>query len=225
MADAYPLWLDVAGELVASAGLEVVGRAVPGSDALTVLSELSPDVFITELPPASEGLAAGAYVAQARALAPGTKIIVLSAVDDRTVVEEVLGSGAKGYVPKTAAAEDLAAAIRLSLDDRVFLANDLDVPLPGTGARVSAAESPGLGRLTPREIEILRLVAEGLTNAQLARRLSLSEQTVKFHLSNIYRKTGASNRTAASRWAHANGALGEHLDAARMHDLRGAGAP
>jgi DNA-binding CsgD family transcriptional regulator len=66
---------------------------------------------------------------------------------------------------------------------------------------------PKLNELTRRELEILRLVAEGLTNAQLARMLWLSEQTVKFHLSNVYRKLGVANRTEASRWAQVHGVL------------------
>ena len=109
--------------------------------------------------------------------------------------------GAVAYVLKRAEPEVVASAIRQVFSRSVFLAGDTPVARPASPARV---ESAGL---TKREREILSFVAEGNTNGQVARSLWVTEQTVKFHLANIFRKLDVTNRTQASRWAHANGLL------------------
>jgi DNA-binding NarL/FixJ family response regulator len=103
--------------------------------------------------------------------------------------------------------EDLAAAIRQSFDHCIYFADgrgsvrDDDLPARDVGAPTAAG-------LTKREVEILRLAAEGYSNSELARMLWVTEQTVKFHLSNVYRKLNVANRTEASRWAQLHGLLG-----------------
>jgi DNA-binding NarL/FixJ family response regulator len=104
-------------------------------------------------------------------------------------------------VLKTALPEDLAAAIRQAFGHSIFIANGHSV------RREPSEDVPECHPLTRRELEILRLAAEGHTNAELARMLWVTEQTVKFHLSNVYRKLQVTNRTEASRWAQIHGLL------------------
>jgi DNA-binding NarL/FixJ family response regulator len=208
LADDHPLWLAATANLVERMGVEVAARTVPGADALRAVHEMRPDLFVTDLPLADETVARGKYVGEAHALSRETKIIVLSASEDLTVIQRALVGGASAYVLKRARAEDLAAAIRLAFEHSVFLAMEFPLWDLARRTRPAVESNPKLDELTPRELETLRLVADGLTNAELARMLWVSQQTVKFHLSNIYRKLGVTNRTEASRWAQVNGLLG-----------------
>ena len=119
-------------------------------------------------------------------------------------------AGAAAYVMKSAHPDDLAAAVRQVFGPSLFLA-DSWTPAQAPPREEQPTETWGLTR---RELEILGLVAEGLSNAQVARTLWVTEQTVKFHLSNTYRKLGVSNRTEASRWAQLHGLLGRVWTAA-----------
>jgi DNA-binding NarL/FixJ family response regulator len=118
-------------------------------------------------------------------------------------IDAAFEAGASVYCIKTADADDLASAIRQAFSNSIFLATGRQ---PRAVQPVRSMES-NVKDLTRRELEILRLVAEGHSNSQLARMLWVTEQTVKFHLSNIYRKLEVSNRTEAGRWAQLNGLL------------------
>jgi DNA-binding NarL/FixJ family response regulator len=211
LADAHPMWLESVAQILKDGDIAVAAKTSPGEDALATLEELRPDVLVTELVARSGGLDAGAYIRSARECSPETKIVVLAAAADRETVHDMLLAGADAYVIKTARPEDLLAAVRQTFDGSVFLAPAellrRPKPVPTSLEVEPEAKEAALGTLTRRETEILRLMAEGLTNVQLARQLWLSEQTVKFHLSNIYRKLGVANRTEASRWAQVNGFL------------------
>ena len=211
LADSHPVWLDAIAHMLAENGVEVVARSAPGPDALAVLEEQHPDILITEVA-TGDGMSGPEYIREARARSAEGKIFVLAAEADALAVQAVLLAGANAYVVKTARPEDLLAAIRQTFEGSVFmlhgeLLEDLRVPSDDGHGRDAK-----LDELTKREAEILRLVSEGLTNAQLARMLWLSEQTVKFHLSNIYRKLGVANRTEASRWAQRHGALDDERE-------------
>jgi DNA-binding NarL/FixJ family response regulator len=149
---------------------------------------------------------------QARSTATELRAIVLSTHNDTAHIDSALAAGASAYVVKTAHPDDVASAVRQAFDHSVFMSVAIPAPKP------TAADAPGRverpGGLTRREVEILKLVAEGHSNAQLARMLWVTEQTVKFHLSNIYRKLDVANRTEASRWAQRNGLLGDELSLA-----------
>jgi DNA-binding NarL/FixJ family response regulator len=123
---------------------------------------------------------------------------------DTQVIDAALVAGAAAYVVKTARSEDLASAVRQAFSHSVYLAGWRTTTPQPAPQQTATEDSPGLTR---RELEILRLVAEGHSNAQLARMLWVTEQTVKFHLSNVYRKLDVANRTEASRWAQVNGLL------------------
>ena len=201
--DAHPMWLDAVEQVLRRIGIDVVGKTTSTSEALSLVEEHRPDILITELEGNSGDLSGLVLLERARAACSKVRPIVLSMHQDTQVIDAALVAGASAYVVKTARPEDLASAIRQAFSHSVYLAGWRPVA-PEPVAKQSAAEEPGLTR---RELEILRLVAEGHSNAQLARMLWVTEQTVKFHLSNVYRKLDVANRTEASRWAQLNGVL------------------
>jgi DNA-binding NarL/FixJ family response regulator len=198
--DPYPLWLDAVGGVLGRTGIDLAAKTTRSEEALAAIGAHHPDIFVTELGKAESELDGLKCLERATQLAPEMKSIVLSAERDPSRVKEALGAGAVAYVVKTAHPEDLAAVVRQVYDHSIYLP-----PLP-------ASETPSTGRtfdvdpgLTRRELEILRLVSEGHSNGALARLLWVTEQTVKFHLSNVYRKLGVANRTEAARWAQLHG--------------------
>jgi DNA-binding NarL/FixJ family response regulator len=202
--DSHPMWLDAVEQVLRRIGIDVVGKTTSTSEALSLVEEHRPDLLITELEGNSGDLSGLVLIERARAEAPNVRPIVLSMHHDTQVIDAALVAGASAYVVKTARPEDLASAVRQAFSHSVYLAGwRQTAPQPVT-KNAAPEESPGLTR---RELEILRLVAEGHSNAQLARMLWVTEQTVKFHLSNVYRKLDVANRTEASRWAQVNGLL------------------
>jgi DNA-binding NarL/FixJ family response regulator len=181
-----------------------VGRATDGEEALTLIEELRPDVFIAGVDGASDQFAC---VRRAKQAQPELKAIVVSDESESGSIETAFAAGASIYCVKTAEQEDLASAVRQVFERSIYIADggDYEASLqPAVEAESVAHE------LTRRELEILRLVAEGHSNSQLAQMLWVTEQTVKFHLSNIYRKLDVANRTEASRWAQVHGLLPTH---------------
>lgn len=202
--DEHPLWLEAIERLLARVGLTVVGKTTLVENALALIDEHRPDVLITELEFAAREVDALGHLRRAREVHPGLKVIVLSANDSPQRIEMALDAGATVYCVKKAEPDDLASAIRQTLDPSIYFAG---APR-GSAAPEPAPEPRGdLPDLTRRELEILKLVAEGHSNSQLAQMLWVTEQTVKFHLSNIYRKLHVANRTEASRWAQLHGLL------------------
>jgi DNA-binding NarL/FixJ family response regulator len=201
--DSHPMWLDAVEQVLRRIDIHVVGKTTSTSEALSIVEKHSSDLLITELESPPGDLSGLALIERARAAQPGVRPIVLSMHADPQVIDAALVAGASAYVVKTAHPEDLASAVRQAFSHSVYLASSRAAE-PTAAEKPKVDDSPGLTR---RELEILRLVAEGHSNAQLARMLWVTEQTVKFHLSNIYRKLDVANRTEASRWAQRNGLL------------------
>jgi DNA-binding NarL/FixJ family response regulator len=204
LVDPHPLWLDAVDTVMGRVGVSVAGKTTSLRDALALVAQSAPDLVVAEIatgPPDGDGVAWLSEIAQT---APQVKLIVLSHCDEAREIEAAFAAGAVAYVVKTAHPEDLAAAVRQSFSNSIYLPGRSPAERP-TG--VPSAEPTQTGLLTRRELEILRLVAEGFSNSELARMLWVTEQTVKFHLSNIYRKLDVANRTEASRWAQRNGLL------------------
>jgi DNA-binding NarL/FixJ family response regulator len=201
--DEHPLWLDAVESVLHRLGVQVVGKATSPNEALALVEDAHPDLLLAELPDSDESTGGAELLVRARQLVPDLRTIVLSAHAQSERIESALKAGAVAYVVKTAHAEDLSSAIRQSFDHSVFLAKSQAAPVPEP-VRELNDDAAGLTR---REREILQLVAEGHSNAELARMLWVTEQTVKFHLSNIYRKLDVANRTEASRWAQLHGLL------------------
>ena len=202
LVDEHPLWLDTIQQVIQPMRVRVLGKATRSSLALTFLSGSAPDLLITGIRMPEGEMDGISLVREALQLAPSMKAIVLSMYEDRAHVEAAFAAGAAAYVLKSANPDDLRSAIRQAFEPSLFLASDFM-----NGAPEPAEKGPVDAGLTRREVEILQLVAEGYSNAQLAKMLWVTEQTVKFHLSNIYRKLGVANRTEASRWAQLNGLL------------------
>ncbi len=200
--DPHPIWLDALEVVLARAGARVVAKTISGNEALAAIEQYHPRLLTLELDP-SPGEPDGLEVLrQATSIEPALRAVVLTAHHDTKYIDGALAAGAAAYVVKTAHPDDVASAVRQAFDHSVYFAGaSAGAPAP------VRADRPG--GLTRRELEILQLVAEGRSNAQLARMLWVTEQTVKFHLSNVYRKLNVSNRTEASRWAQLNGLLGD----------------
>jgi len=204
--DPHPIWLDAVEMVLARIGATVILKTSSATDALAAIENSHPRLLTLELdslPGEPDGFE---VIRRARTTTPNLRAIVLSAHHDTAHIDAALAAGAAAYVLKTAHPDDVASAVRQAFDHSVYLAGGpRPIAAAPHDARRTAKESPG--GLTRRELEILRLVAEGHSNSQLARMLWVTEQTVKFHLSNVYRKLGVSNRTEASRWAQLNGLL------------------
>jgi NarL family two-component system response regulator LiaR len=200
--DRHPLWLDAMSEVVEGVGVEVVGCASDGYEAVRLVGERSPDLLIAGLEVAdAEQVASIRRAAEARR---ELKTIVVGDSTDPTAIGALFAVGVAVYCVRTAQPEDLAFAVRQVFQRSVYLKDEAH---EWSSARPGHVATGAADRLTKRELEILRLVADGSSNGQLAKKLWVTEQTVKFHLSNIYRKLDVANRTEASRWAHMNGLL------------------
>jgi two-component system, NarL family, response regulator LiaR len=188
--------------IVVHAGVGRVTRATTLADALSLIEEHRPDLFVMDVELNGSWPDGMALLRDAVARVPSVKAVVVSESDDRSRIEAALSTGAAAYVLKRARPEDLATAIRQALSQTLYLASS------EVGAKsASITKRSRSAQLTRREREILELVAEGKTNGQVAQQLSVTEQTVKFHLAHVFKKLNVTNRTQASRWALAHGLL------------------
>jgi DNA-binding NarL/FixJ family response regulator len=183
----------LAGLLDSADDLQVVGQAADGQQALELAADLAPDVVLMDLSmPVLDGVEATRRLLAAN---PAAKVVVLTSFSDQPRVADALAAGAVGYLLKDCEPRDLLAAVRAAarghapLDPRVARAL-----LPGQTARPA-------DDLSSREQQVLRLVAKGLANKQIARSLGISESTVKAHISNVFRRIGVADRTSAAIWA------------------------
>ncbi len=180
------------------ADVELVGAAENGEEAVTLCADRSPDVVLMDLEmPVLDGVEATRRIAAAH---PGVAVVVLTSFSDRDQILEALDAGAIGYLLKDAEPHELEKAVRAAARG--------EAPLdPRAGrALLSArdAASP-LEALSGREREVLELVSRGLPNKLIARELSISEKTVKTHLTSVFRTLGVTDRTQAALWAERHG--------------------
>jgi len=203
--DTRPLMLEILESVLDSIDVATLAKHSTPHEALETIRTQRPDVFIVELPGGERNSVGLESIRRARALAPAIKPVVLADTSDTRTVEDAFAAGAVAAVSLAGQRDDVALAVGQALEPSVYLAHAL---LSGRGRPQSVAGGPG-GALTKREREILKLVAEGYPNGRVARLLWVTEKTVKFHLSNIYRKLAVTNRTEASRWAQLHGLLSE----------------
>lgn len=197
IADDHPLILaGIKRALEEDDQFEVVAEARVGSQVLPLVSQTHPDLALLDLRmPEMDGLAC---LDRIRKEHPKVKVVILSVSTDPEVVQTVLNHGAAAYVVKSVNPIDLSSALRQALEGTVFSA----VGLPEKTAQQDAVKAAGL---TDRETTILKALARGLSNEAIGKELWVAQQTVKFHLTNIYRKLGVKNRTEASRLAYQHG--------------------
>jgi DNA-binding NarL/FixJ family response regulator len=188
----------VRGELAGA--VDVVGEAGSVAEAVPLILELDPDVVLLDVHlPDGGGEAVIAGVARER---PGVKFLALSVSDAAEDVVGVIRAGARGYVTKTISRDDLAAAVeRVAAGDAVFSPRFAGFVLDAfrDGEPIGDAE---LDELTPREREVLQLIARGYRYKEIAARLHLSTKTVEAHVSSVLRKLQLTSRHELSRWAH-----------------------
>jgi DNA-binding NarL/FixJ family response regulator len=206
--DPHPLWLEAVEAVLESIDVSVVGKATAAEEALDQVERNHPDILIVETRMLNGGMSGPSLIREARQRVSSVRVIVLGASHDPTDIDAAFDAGALAYVVKTAHPEDVAATIRQTFDHSIFLARVKTTGIVPSPEVEHADEDDDAASLTRREREILALVAEGHSNRELARMLWVTEQTVKFHLSNIYRKLDVSNRTEASRWAHKHRLVG-----------------
>jgi DNA-binding NarL/FixJ family response regulator len=185
-------------ELLAEAeDVEVVATAADGEQALASVAELRPDVVLMDISmPKVDGIRATASIAQAD---PDVRVVMLTAFSDRDRVVSALDAGAVGYLLKDAEPDEVLEAIRA--------ASRGEAPLAPRAARelLAARSQERHADLSKREREVLGLVAEGLPNKLIARRLEISEKTVKAHLTSVFQRIGVTDRTQAALWAQRHG--------------------
>ncbi len=204
LADDHPLFLSALELALQGAGVEVVATAGTGAEVLELVDECEPDAVLLDL--CMPGMDGVTCIRRLSALYPDLRIVVVSATDDQTVIHGALAAGAECFVGKNVQPADLVHALHA-----VVRARKGGIHYRG---ELPAAQLHALrnGRrdthgLTKRELEILRLAASGSSNSQMAKLLWVTEQTIKFHLSNVYKKLGVPNRTAASAAASKLGLL------------------
>jgi len=185
--------------------IDVVGAAADGSRALELVAEHQPDAILLDLHmPVLDGIGA---TRRLTAEHPGVAIVVLTTYVDDTSVREALQAGARSYLTKDADRSEIAQALQAAtrgltvLDSRVQTALLEAAAAPAASAAAASPVAAPDG-LTEREVEILRLIVQGLTNPEIAARLFLSTHTIKTHVNRIFAKTGSRDRAAAIGYAH-----------------------
>jgi DNA-binding NarL/FixJ family response regulator len=183
--------------LTGAGGIDVVGQAGDGAEALEVVRRTRPAVVVMDLQmPGVDGVAATRSILAEEL---GAEVVVLTSFSDNARIVAALDAGAVGYLLKDADPEDLIEGIRA--------VSRGESPLHPKVARqllTTRHSAPASVDLTPREREVLGLVREGLANKQVARRLGISERTVKAHLTSVFQRIGVTDRTQAALWAERN---------------------
>ena len=179
-------------------GVELVGAAANGQEAVDRCRDAEPDVVLMDIEmPVLDGIAATRAIAAAQ---PDVAVVVLTSFSDRDQILQALDAGAVGYLLKDAEPDEIAKAVRAAARGEA----PLD-PRAGRALLSARGSSSPLDGLSEREREVLRLVARGLPNKLIARELSISEKTVKTHLTSVFRTIGVTDRTQAALWAERNG--------------------
>ena len=190
-------------------GVEVVGTACDGAEAVRLAEARNPDVIMMDLRmPGTDGITATSDLHQRL---PSARVLVLTTYADQAAILPALQAGARGYLTKDASAEQIETAIRAVHAGQTHLDPAVQETLvaavtsqpPPAGASGAGLKPPA--GLTAREAEVLTLLASGLSNAEIARRLYLSNATVKTHINRIFAKTGARDRAQAVRYAYQHG--------------------
>jgi DNA-binding NarL/FixJ family response regulator len=179
-------------------GFSVVAAAADGAEAVTLAAEHQPDVILMDLSmPGVDGIEATRRVVADR---PDARIVVLTSFSERERILDALDAGAVGYLLKDADPEELLRAVQAAARGESPLA-----PKAAKAVLTARAEGRPAADLTVREREVLQLVAQGLANKQIARRLGIAEKTVKTHLTSVFQRIGVTDRTQAALWAQRQG--------------------
>ena len=206
LVDDHPVVREGLRSMLDGPEVEVVGEAASGLEAIVVAERVSPDVILMDVRmPEMDGLSAMAAVKRAR---PQTSVLVLSTYDNIEYIIRAVVGGASGYLLKGTSRQKIIAAIRAVADGETLLApRHLHAVVSRAvheGESTRGSPRAGAQPLTPRELEVVKLLVEGLTNKQIAGILGVSASTIKTHVQSIIRKLGVSDRTQAAVWAVRN---------------------
>lgn len=191
-------------------GISVAGEAADGDAAVELVAAVKPQVVLMDLNmPGCDGVAATARITAEH---PGTRVVVLTTYADDESIIAALQAGALGYLTKEATRAEIGRAVHAAAAGQAILDPGVQQRLLSAAARApgvpAAPGAPGAGaddELTPREAEVLRLIAAGQSNREIARTLFVSEATVKTHVNRIFAKTGSRDRAQATRYAYTHG--------------------
>ncbi|WP_230486727.1 response regulator [Nocardioides anomalus] len=185
----------LAGLVDAAADLAVCGQAANGEEAVARAVETAPDVVLMDLSmPVLDGVEATRRLLRE---VPTARVVVLTSFADTARVQEALRAGAVGYLLKDSEPATLLAAVRSAAAG----SGPIDPRVTAALLEPTAAQDEDAEALSPREREVLELVAQGLANKQIARRLGITERTVKAHVGSLFRRIGVADRTSAALWA------------------------
>jgi len=186
--------------------LEVVGEAADGLEAIRMAEELEPDVVITDL--VMGGVSGVEVTRQVTERVPRSRVVVLSMYGNESYVLDALRSGARAYVLKESTSEELSQAVRAAASGRRYLSSALsEMAIEGYISREQAAAPDPYDTLTPREREVLHLIAQGCTGVETAKRLFISRRTVEVHRANLMRKLDLKNKAELFAYAAQRGIL------------------
>jgi DNA-binding NarL/FixJ family response regulator len=192
-------------------GIEVAGEAADGDAAVDLVGQLRPMVALMDLNmPGCDGVAATRRIAAEH---PGTRVVVLTTYADDESIIGALQAGALGYLTKDATRAEIGRAVQAAAAGQAVLDPQVQQRLLSAAARAPqaatpagpGADAPADDELTPREADVLRLIAAGQSNREIARTLFVSEATVKTHVNRIFAKTGSRDRAQATRYAYTHG--------------------
>ncbi|MET7644120.1 response regulator transcription factor [Streptomyces sp. NPDC005426] len=189
-------------------GIEVVGSAKDGEEAVALVAELAPDVVLMDLRmPRCDGVEATRRI---RKDFPGTQVVVLTTFADDDSLFPALRAGARGYLTKDAGGDEIVRAVQAVLSGEAGLSPAIQRRLleqvtAGPLSQAGSGEPELPDGMTPREVEVLVLIAEGMSNAEIARSLHISQATVKSHINNLFAKAGLRDRAQAVRYAYVRG--------------------
>lgn len=205
--DDHPMWRDGVARDLSEEGFDVVATADGAASAAARAAAVRPDVVLMDMQmPDGSGAEATARVLEAH---PGAHVLVLSASDERDDVLDAVKAGATGYLVKSAQRSELVAAVTATGNGQAVFTPGLAGLVLGEYRRIARSPGPDTPALTPRETEVLRYVAKGLSSRQIATRLEISTRTVENHVGAALRKLQLGNRVELARYAIEHGLDGD----------------